>query len=236
MIINLLSNPRNVSTALMYSFAQHPDCAVLDEPFYAHYLSKTEKRHPGDLDVLKDQSSDFDDVVQKIKSRDGKQSLFVKNMAHHIFDQDGSWMSDCMNILFIRNPARVLYSFSKVIAKPTLEDIAIRYQWDLAAFFEKNNYPYWVLDSKDLLQDPYHILDRLCGELGLPFYEDMITWPPGPKAYDGVWAPHWYSAVWTSRTFNPYKESDVELSPELKSVYKQALPYYLDLHQKRITL
>ena len=35
MIINLISGPRNVSTALMYSFAQRSDTSVVDEPFYA---------------------------------------------------------------------------------------------------------------------------------------------------------------------------------------------------------
>ena len=36
--INLWSGPRNVSTALMYSFAQRSDTAVVDEPLYGHYL------------------------------------------------------------------------------------------------------------------------------------------------------------------------------------------------------
>ncbi|MGI8649730.1 MAG: sulfotransferase family protein, partial [Rubrobacter sp.] len=31
------SGPRNVSTALMYSFRQRPDTSVVDEPFYGHY-------------------------------------------------------------------------------------------------------------------------------------------------------------------------------------------------------
>ena len=40
-IINLISGPRNLSTALMYSFSQRPDTVVIDEPFYAHYLVTT---------------------------------------------------------------------------------------------------------------------------------------------------------------------------------------------------
>ena len=47
--INLISGPRNISTALMYSFAQRPDTFVLDEPFYAFYLHLPEniERYPG---------------------------------------------------------------------------------------------------------------------------------------------------------------------------------------------
>ena len=39
MIINLISGPRNVSTALMYSFAQRNDTNYYDEPFYGYYLT-----------------------------------------------------------------------------------------------------------------------------------------------------------------------------------------------------
>ena len=45
-IINLISGPRNLSTALMYSFSQRPDTVVIDEPFYAHYLVTTGIDHP----------------------------------------------------------------------------------------------------------------------------------------------------------------------------------------------
>ncbi|MGK7368639.1 MAG: hypothetical protein ACNS64_00385, partial [Candidatus Halalkalibacterium sp. M3_1C_030] len=51
--INLCSGPRNISTALMYSFAQRSDTKVIDEPFYAYYLRKTGKKHPGREEVLK---------------------------------------------------------------------------------------------------------------------------------------------------------------------------------------
>jgi hypothetical protein len=45
--ICLWSGPRNVSTALMYSFAQNEAVAVIDEPLYGHYLRVTGADHPG---------------------------------------------------------------------------------------------------------------------------------------------------------------------------------------------
>jgi hypothetical protein len=56
--LNLISGPRNISTALMYSFAQRTDTRVVDEPFYALYLSESGAEHPGREDVLADQSAD----------------------------------------------------------------------------------------------------------------------------------------------------------------------------------
>jgi len=46
--INLISGPRNISTALMYSFANRADTEVFDEPMYGYYLDHTGiDYHPG---------------------------------------------------------------------------------------------------------------------------------------------------------------------------------------------
>jgi hypothetical protein len=82
--INLISGPRNISTALMYSFAQRKDTLVLDEPFYAVYLSKTGVSHPGREDVLQSQSTDENEVMKSIFTPFSTPILFIKNMAHHI--------------------------------------------------------------------------------------------------------------------------------------------------------
>ena len=52
-IICLWSCPRNISTALMYSFSQREDTRVFDEPLYAHYLKVSNVNHPGKETILK---------------------------------------------------------------------------------------------------------------------------------------------------------------------------------------
>ena len=66
--ICLWSGPRNVSTALMYSFAQRNDTNVFDEPLYAHYLSKTPARayHPGAEEVIATMENDGQKVVDDL--------------------------------------------------------------------------------------------------------------------------------------------------------------------------
>ena len=59
--ICLWSGPRNISTALMYAFAQREDTRVVDEPLYAHYLSsypEAQKYHPGTDDILNSMEND----------------------------------------------------------------------------------------------------------------------------------------------------------------------------------
>jgi hypothetical protein len=50
--ICLWSCLRNVSTALMYAFAQRVDIQVFDEPLYAHYLKVSGAIHPAREKVL----------------------------------------------------------------------------------------------------------------------------------------------------------------------------------------
>src|SRR5690242_9044829 len=50
--IAMWSGPRNISTAMMRSFENRGDCAVVDEPFYAHYLEHTQLDHPGRDEVI----------------------------------------------------------------------------------------------------------------------------------------------------------------------------------------
>ena len=49
----LWSGPRNVSTALMYSFRERSDTRVLDEPLYGHYLNVSRAEQPGRYELLK---------------------------------------------------------------------------------------------------------------------------------------------------------------------------------------
>ena len=46
MIVACWSGPRNISTALMRAWSSRKDTFVTDEPFYAHFLEFSQKKHP----------------------------------------------------------------------------------------------------------------------------------------------------------------------------------------------
>lgn len=50
-----------------------------------------------------------------------------------------------------------------------------------------------VLLSDDLIRDPEGMLRALCHALSIPFQQTMLSWPAGPKPFDGLWAPWWYA-------------------------------------------
>ena len=65
-IINLISGPRNLSTALMYSFSRRPDTKVIDEPLYGHYLRETNADHPGKEEIMQTLNCNGKSVVQDL--------------------------------------------------------------------------------------------------------------------------------------------------------------------------
>ena len=70
--INLISGPRNISTALMYSFGNRKDTSVVDEPMYAYYLHNTGIDHPGKEAVLGSLPIDLEKVKISTSSKAGR--------------------------------------------------------------------------------------------------------------------------------------------------------------------
>ena len=232
--ICLWSGPRNISTALMYSFAQRPDTTVFDEPLYGYYLNQTvaKEYHPGAEEVLNKMECDGEKVVDFMMGDFPSEVVFFKNMCHHLLNLDRSFMKDTINLILTRHPAQVITSFSKEIPNPTLLDIGIKTQAELLVELQNRKAIVVVIDSNDLLKSPEKYLNLLCHKLAIPFSANMLSWPKGPKVYDGCWAPHWYKNVHQSTSFQPYEEMSLNVPAHLNDLLQEAIPYYeqLKLH------
>jgi len=233
MVIHMISGPRNLSTATMYSFAQREDTQVVDEPFYAHYLTTTGLDHPARKETLASQSSDFDQVVKEVIFAPQKtEHLFVKNMAHHLFRGDLDFLHQVVNVFLIRNPKTLIRSFAKVIPNPSLMEIGVAHE--RALYDQIASEKTVVLDATYLRENPRSILTQLCKQLGIPMDPKMLSWKPGPRPEDGVWAPHWYAGTHASSGFAPPVEEEFELPKHLEPLYQSALPHYEYLLKKAI--
>ncbi|HEU5291181.1 MAG TPA: sulfotransferase family protein [Cyclobacteriaceae bacterium] len=225
--LHLISGPRNISTALMYSFAQRSDTQVVDEPFYAVYLSKTQASHPGKDDVLKAQSSDEEVVKRELFRAWTKPVLFIKNMAHHIEVMSDGFLSKCINIFLIRDPKQLIASYAQVIEKVTMRDIGVQHEYELFEKIADQNTI--VIDSGLLLQNPESVLKQACEKSGIKFEREMLHWKAGPKVYDGIWAPHWYANVHRSTGFEKQATSNRPLPQHLEPLNEEASIYYQKL-------
>jgi len=226
--ICLWSGPRNVSTALMYSFAQRPDIRVVDEPLYGHYLRVSEAPHPGREEVISAMDCDGDAVMRTLldaQTADPSRRLFLKHMAHHLVDIDTAFLTNTTNILLIRDPREMLPSLTVQVPRATLDDTGLKRQWELYCQLADLGQSPAVVDSRELLLDPPGVLRSLCDHLGLSFDDRMLSWEPGPRPEDGVWAPHWYHAVHKSTGFAPYRAKP-EFPGHLDELLSVCKPWY----------
>jgi hypothetical protein len=227
--LNLISGPRNISTALMYSFAQRSDTTVKDEPFYAVYLSKSGAMHPGRDEVFVAQSHRADVVCNEIFVSLPKPVIFIKNMAHHIEVLDETFLDKVTNIFLIRDPTQIIASYAQVIETPVMRDIGIEYQHKLFFELKERGIIPVIIDSGLLLENPRSVLSALCDAVGISFEESMLSWPPGPKEYDGVWARYWYENVHRSSGFHRQSTSLRTLPKRLEPLRDEAMAYYQEL-------
>jgi hypothetical protein len=236
--ICLWSGPRNISTALMYSFAQRPDTAVVDEPLYAHYLVNTPARayHPGAEEVIATMENEGQRVVDEVIFGDypGKSAVFFKHMTHHLVELDWSFMQETVNVLLTRNPRDMLISYAKNVENPSLVDTGYAQHLELLDYLRGLGQDPAVLESRQVLENPRGVLQKLCEHIGLSFDERMLRWEAGARPEDGCWAQYWYDSVHRSTGFQPYRAKTEPFPAHLEPLLAECQPYYEELAAQAI--
>jgi hypothetical protein len=236
--IAMWSGPRNISTAMMRAWGNRSDTTVVDEPFYPYYLKATGKKHPGSEEVIAQGETDWQNVVDHLldSTSDGKTIFFQKQMTHHLLPEVGrDWLGSVANCFLIRDPAEVINSYIKKNDDPTLADLGFVQQAEIFDWvLKQTGSPGPVVDARDILQDPERILTLLCQAVGVNFDRAMLSWPPGPRETDGVWAKHWYSEVAKSTSFAPYQSRYVSVPERFREVHEQARKIYDRLYEFRL--
>ena len=172
------SGPRNLSTAMMYAFAQRSDTAVWDEPFYAAYLTATGLNHPMKDEIITAGDANPETVISKClySVPNNKPLFYQKHMTQHMissFRRD--WILDQTNVFLIRHPARVLASYAKKRNNPTLDDIGFSQQAELIDLvLRESGIAPLVVDSADIHDNPKVMLTKICSTIGISFEEQML--------------------------------------------------------------
>jgi hypothetical protein len=230
--IAMWSGPRNISTAMMRSFENRPDTAVIDEPFYAAFLAATGIDHPMREESMASQPVDPDAVVAQILGPvpGGRPIWYQKHMTHHMVEGfPRGWIAKMRNAFLIRAPEDVLVSYVQKREAVTLDDIGFVSQREL---FEREcdrlGRAPPVIHGGDVLADPRGTLGALCAALAIAFSEAMLAWPAGRRASDGAWAPVWYASVERSTGFGPPRApaARAQLPAHLQAIADAARPHY----------
>jgi len=236
--IAMWSGPRNISTAMMRSWGNRPDTAVCDEPLYAHYLQATGYDHPGANEVIATGETEWCKVIARLTGPvpAGKHIFFQKQMTHHLLPEiDRNWLGLVTNCFLIRDPREVITSYIKKNRDPVLEDLGFVQQAEIFGWVrEHTNAIPPVVDARDVLENPERMLRSLCHAVGVEFTAAMLSWPPGARETDGIWAKYWYPEVEASTSFRRYEAKEEKVPERLRGVYEKCLEVYERLHAHRL--
>ena len=210
--------------------------SVVDEPFYAYYLTKTGLEHPGREEVLRSQSSNPYHVINEVLFKEYETPhVFFKNMAKHMIDLDLAYCKEMINVFLIRDPERLIASFSKVVPNMDESEIGLKASWTLYQKLNTSQNPAIILNSDVVLQNPAKALAKLCSQIRILFDTAMLTWESGPIPEDGVWAPYWYKSVHQSTGFSSSKPSTDKVPANLMPLLDEVIPYYEKLNEQSIS-
>ena len=196
---------------MMRSWEARGDTAVVDEPLYAAYLRSTGLDHPGASEIMAHDETDVAAVSARLVSpgADAPAIVYQKHMAHHLLPgMERDWVDRLRNGLLIREPREMLTSLLKVLPNADLAATGLPFQADL---FARSDSSLPVVDSRDVLENPPGMLAAMCRAFGVPYTDRMLSWAPGPRATDGVWAKYWYASVEASTGFAPYAPKNAEV-------------------------
>jgi hypothetical protein len=236
--VAMWSGPRNISTAMMRAWDNRGDAFVCDEPLYAHYLAETGRQHPGTAEVIAAGETDVRKVIDWLLGPvpGGKRVFYQKHMSHHLLpDMDRGWLRRVTNCFLIREPREVITSLLKHVPDATLPDTGFPQQAEIFdRVIEWTGKVPPVVDARDVLNDPRGVLGRLCEAVGVAFTDRMLSWPPGLRETDGVWAKYWYKEVETTTSFRPYKPKDEPVPERMLGVLGKCEEFYRRLYAHRL--
>jgi len=227
----------------MRAWGNRSDTFVIDEPFYAFYLRATGKKHPGADEIIATSETDWRKVVEQLigpipesRQKGPSQVFYQKQMTHHLLPEiDREWLVGMTNCFLIRDPREVILSYIKKQGDPALEDLGFVQQAEIFDWVRARtgSIPP-VIDASDVMQNPERILRLLCTAVAIEFDESMLSWPPGLRETDGVWARYWYREVAKSTSFQQYKPREGIVPDRLRELHEQCREYYERLYEYRL--
>lgn len=230
------SGPRNLSTALLRSFENRKDTNVLDEPFYAYYLSETKLNHPMAKEIINRYETNVNKIIELVTEKRVKGEIFYqKHMTHHILEYTPiDWVKSGYNCFLIRDPKEVIHSYLKKNVLNNATDIGFPNQIKIFKLIKKINNNPIVINASDLSNYPKKVLKILCKKLNISFSNKMLNWPIGQRDSDGIWQKIWYKNVQLSTNFQKFKKEKINIPIKYQDIYSECAEIFEELNDYNI--
>ena len=181
----------------------------------------------------------MDSVLTGLKQARQDGPVFIKDFPHYIKDLWDDELYDLFNHSFlIRDPAKTITSMADKFPDFHEGEVGFVEQRDLFdRLCDRLGRPPPVLDSDDLLVDPYNMVRIWC-EAGIPFMAGALSWQPGARDEVSWWdGGSFHANLRHSDGLKPQPRQYVDidnLPDRVKAVYEQVLPHYRHLYQFRL--
>jgi hypothetical protein len=232
--VALWAVPRSVSTALERVFVERGDFKVFHEPFSVSYYYSPERRSGRFAETEAKQEYGYGEILERML-RVEERPVYFKDMAYHVAGIiSGEFTSRFTNTFIIRNPAPVIASLNRFWPDFTLEETGYEQQHKLFELAVHNGEEPAVVDAADLTADPEGTIRAYCEKLGVPFMPESLSWEPGDVPGWEMWT-EWHEEAQESTGIKSQPlEDDTEVPAGLEGVYERCLPFYEELHEKRL--
>ncbi|MGB3632523.1 MAG: hypothetical protein WA982_00630 [Rubrobacteraceae bacterium] len=232
--VGLWAVPRSISTALERVFVERGDFKIFHEPFSASYYYSPERRSERFPESeLKEEYRHEKVLATMLEYRE--KPVYFKDMAYHVAGfMTREFVSEFTNTFIIRDPVPVIASIHRFWPDFTFEETGYEDQHKLFEFAVQNGEEPAIVDASDLTQDPEGTIRAYCEKLGVPFIPEALSWEPGEVPQWGMWAEWHEEAQDSSGIKSQPLEDDEDVPAGLEEVYERCLPYYKELHEKRL--
>ena len=242
-ILVLWSTPRSTSTAFEWMMRMRGDMTCFHEPFAQVWWQGDEARWPRiKPDSPRIPGLTFKGVSDQIRQAARVQPVFVKDMATHVDHlwDDPDFLGPFTNSFLIRHPAKVLTSIFARAPEYTLKELGFVDQHKLfRKLCDRDGRAPPVIDSDDLLENPYGMVEAYCKAVNIPFVPQALSWEPGTRA-EVSWYDHgsWHDNLKASDGLKPqprrHQPEVTDMSEEWKGFYTRVSPLYEELYRNRL--
>jgi hypothetical protein len=232
--IALWAVPRSISTAFERVFVERGDFKVFHEPFSASYYYSEDRISHRYANEDPKAEYNYENVLARL-FESWERRVYFKDMALHAKGvMTPEFVSRFTNTFIIRNPIPVIASLSRFWPDFTLEETGYELQHRLFSLAVENGEEPAIVDAADLTENPEGVVAIYCESLGIFFILEALSWDPRKMPDWEMWA-EWHTEAEESTGIKKEPlEDDTELPEGLEEVYEHCLPYYEELHEKRL--
>jgi Sulfotransferase domain len=234
-LLMLWGTPRSRSTAFFRMMAERGDFTMVHEPF--SYLAEF-----GHADVAGEYVTSAGDLIDALGALARRGRVFAKETTGRRYPEilaDRQFLAEgARHTFLIRHPRETITSRHALDPGAGLDKIGFESQYEI--FTEVCRLGHQVpvvIDSDDLITRPAAIIRAYCSRVGIDFRPDALTWLPADLP---EWQPsrRWHGDAAASTGFarRPARHAvDVERDPTLSGYLRHHLPFYEELHARRLT-